>query len=75
MSLSAIKTKALPVLRRNGVINAGIFGSVARGKSKKKSDIDFLVQFEGRRSLLDLVQLKRELEKTLHRRVDVVTYK
>ena len=39
------------------------------------SDVDLLVEFEGRRSLLDLAHLKNELEDAVNRRVDLLTYK
>ena len=38
------------------------------------SDIDILVEFQGTKSLLDLVRLKMELEEVLKCRVDVLTY-
>ncbi|MCP1393500.1 MAG: nucleotidyltransferase domain-containing protein [Methanothrix harundinacea] len=41
----------------------------------EESDIDILIEFEGRRSLLDLAHLKNELEDATNRRVDVLTYK
>ena len=65
----------LPLLRKYGVVRAGIFGSFARGDSTKKSDIDILVQFKGRKSLFDLVRLERELKSTLKKEVDLLTYK
>jgi len=40
-----------------------------------ESDVDLLVEFEGRRSLLDLAHLKNELEDAVDRRVDLLTYK
>lgn len=70
-----IKLKVIPILKRNDVIKAGIFGSYARGDDKKNSDIDILIKFRGSKSLLDLVGLKMELEKRLKRNVDVLTYK
>ena len=39
------------------------------------SDVDLLVEFEGRKSLLDLAHLKNELEDAIDRRVDLLTYK
>ena len=57
------------------MVEAGIFGSAARGSQKKRSDIDMLIRFKGRKSLFDLVGLKHELEDALHKRVDLVTYK
>ncbi len=65
----------LPLLRKYGVVRAGIFGSFARGEATKKSDIDVLVQFKGRKSLFDLVRLERELKSTLKKEVDLLTYK
>jgi len=45
-----------------------------RGEQKEGSDIDILIEFKGNKSLLDLAGLKIELEETLHRKVDVLTY-
>ena len=70
--LEKIAKKILPILKKNGVAKAGIFGSVARGEQKKGSDIDILVEFDG--SLLDLVRLERELQEKLGRKVDLLTY-
>ncbi len=38
-----------------------VFGSVARGDEHASSDIDFLVEFEPHRSLLDLIHLEDAL--------------
>ncbi len=65
----------LPVLRRNTVSRAGIFGSFARGESTAKSDLDLLIAFKGKKSLLDLIHLQMELEDVLKKKVDVLTYK
>ncbi len=66
--------KITPILRHNGVVTAGIFGSYARGEQNRKSDVDILVKFRGKKSLLDLVGLKLELEDMLGRKVDLVEY-
>jgi len=50
-----------------------VFGSVARGDADEQSDIDFLVQMEPGRSLLDLGGLQYDLEQLLGCRIDVVT--
>ncbi len=39
-SISNIKNEIIPILKRNGVTKAGLFGSFARGEAKKNSDID-----------------------------------
>ena len=69
-----IKQKILPILRRYNVAKAAIFGSLARGESNKRSDIDLLVEFKGQKSLLDLAGLKIALEELLKTKVDVLTY-
>lgn len=50
----------------------GVFGSYVRGKAKRGSDIDILVDFYRGASLLDLVGLSSFLEKKLKRKVDIV---
>ena len=69
-----IRKKVVPILKKNGVLKAGLFGSVVRGEEKRRSDIDILVKFPKGKSLLDLVGLKLELEETLRKKVDIVTY-
>jgi len=70
-----IKRKIRPVFKRQGVTKAALFGSIVRGKLKRGSDIDILVQFKSGKSLLDLIGLEQELAETLNRKVDVITYK
>lgn len=74
-SIEKIKNAVLPVLKKYGVKRASLFGSIVRGEMREDSDIDLLVEFEGRKSLLDLAGLKIELEEKLKREVDVLTYK
>jgi uncharacterized protein len=74
-SVKQIVKVALPILRKNGVVKAGIFGSYARGEAKKKSDIDMLIKFKGKKSYFDLVGLEQELEQHLGKKVDLLTYK
>lgn len=74
MTTEAIKKKILPILRRQGVLRAAVFGSFARGEMKKSSDVDILVKLSKNKTLLDLVGLKLELQDKLHRKVDVVEY-
>jgi predicted nucleotidyltransferase len=72
--LQEIKLKSIPILKKNGVTKAGIFGSFARGEQKKKSDIDFLVKVRDEASLTDLIGLKLELQKALNKKIDLVEY-
>ena len=63
----------LDTAARYGAFNIRIFGSVARGDDDENSDVDFLVELETGRSLLDLGGLLTELQDLLGRPVDVVT--
>jgi len=73
-----LKEKREEVLRlcaKYGAHNVRVFGSVARGETGEDSDIDFLVEFEPRRSLLDHVALVLDMEALLGCKVDIVTEK
>ncbi|MBF0473131.1 MAG: nucleotidyltransferase family protein [Nitrospirae bacterium] len=50
----------------------GIFGSVVRGETKQKSDIDILVDFYEIPDLIKFIELEGYLEKLLKSRVDLV---
>ena len=67
------REEILTTARKHGAYNVRVFGSVARGEARPDSDIDFLVNLEAGRSLMDLARLLRELQLLLGRNVDVVT--
>jgi uncharacterized protein len=67
------RDQILELARRHGAHNVRVFGSVARGEADAGSDIDFLVDLEPGRSLLDLGGLVMDLADLLRRPVDVVT--
>jgi len=67
------RKEILQIAAQNGAVDVRVFGSVARGDDTQGSDIDFLVNLEPGRSLLDLARLLRELNTLLERPVDVVT--
>jgi len=73
--VTEFKNIIMNTLEQNDVSRASFFGSLVRGELKEDSDIDILVEFNGKKSLLDLVGLKQELEDVLRRKVDVLTYK
>ncbi len=73
--MQPVSERIIDILRKNGVKRASFFGSIVRGEMIEDSDVDLLVEFEGRRSLLDLAHLKNELEDAVDRRVDLLTYK
>jgi predicted nucleotidyltransferase len=63
----------LRIAGKYGAHHVRIFGSVARGEADAQSDMDFLVDLDPGRSLLDLGGLQFELEALLECPVDVVT--
>lgn len=73
-TIDEIKKKIIPVLKKNKITRAGIFGSYARGEQRKKSDIDILVEVKKGFSLLNLIKLELILKEILKRDVDLVTY-
>lgn len=71
-----LKSKREEILRiaaRHGARNVRVFGSVARGQAGPGSDVDFLVELEPGRSLLDHAALLLELQRLLGCNVDVAT--
>jgi len=75
VEIQEIQAKVTPVFLRHGVVRAALFGSQARGEATEKSDLDFLVEFGGEKTLLDLAALQMELEEALGKEVDVLTYR
>jgi len=69
------REEILRIAAQHGAFNVRIFGSVARGEAKSDSDVDFLVELESSRSLLDHVALIQDLEDLLGVKVDVATDK
>ena len=63
----------LAMARRRGVKNVRLFGSVRRRDFRPDSDIDFLIDLEPGRSLLDAGGLAMDLQQLLGYPVDVMT--
>jgi predicted nucleotidyltransferase len=61
-------------LKRYSVRSLALFGSAARNKMRKRSDIDILVQFD-KTTWANYIGLKFYLEDLLEREVDLVTLK
>jgi predicted nucleotidyltransferase len=62
----------LEVMRRHGVTNARVFGSVARGDEHEGSDVDLLVEFAPGTGLFTIAHVQDELERILGVEVDLV---
>ncbi len=69
----AKKDEILKLAGSYGAHNIRVFGSTARGDSSPESDIDFLVELEPNRTLMDLGGLLMDLQGIVDARVDVAT--
>lgn len=57
----------------HGAKSVELFGSAARGEDGPGSDLDFMVEIEAGRSLLDLIGFAEDLQEVFGRKVEVVT--
>lgn len=71
--LQSKRKKILQIAARHGAHKVRVFGSVAKGTTRRGSDVDFLVEMEEGRSLLDHAALVLDLERLLKRSVDVAS--
>ena len=65
----------IPLLERNNIVYAGIFGSTARNEERQDSDIDLYVKLGVSKSLLQVIAIERELGEALGKKIDLVTEK
>ena len=66
------RAEILRIAAAHGANSVRLFGSAARGEERPDSDVDFLVEMEDGRSLLDLGELVMDLQDLLGKSVDVV---
>ncbi|MEW6138727.1 MAG: nucleotidyltransferase domain-containing protein [Thermodesulfobacteriota bacterium] len=57
--------------KRYGILEIGLFGSLARNEPRDDSDVDICIKTETPNPFV-LVHIKESLEELLHRRVDIV---
>jgi hypothetical protein len=75
-NIADLRRKRRQILRicsKHGARRVRVFGSVARGETEPDSDVDFLVDLEPGRSLMDHAALIGELADLLGHKVDVAT--
>lgn len=70
--VAAHRGELLSVLRNHGITNPEVFGSAARGDDHEGSDVDILVDFPPRTSIIDIIGIQRELADLLGVPVDLV---
>ncbi|MGB2727462.1 MAG: nucleotidyltransferase family protein [Halobacteriota archaeon] len=75
MRKEEIFEKIVQVLKNQGARKIAVFGSYVRGEERPESDIDIIVEFLERKSLLELVRIERQLSEVLGIKVDLLTEK
>lgn len=63
------------LLLKEGAKRIAVFGSYARGEPKPDSDVDIIVDFKERKSLLDLARIERVMSENLGLKIDLLTEK
>jgi len=75
MNRNAMFEQIIRSLKEEGATMVAIFGSYARGEERPGSDVDVIVEFSERKSLLHLVRIERELCERLGTKVELLTEK
>jgi len=71
--IEQIKEKIKPVAQKYNLTYIWIFGSYAKRKHKKDSDIDVIVKTEDVADGFKIVEVKFALEEALEKEVDIIT--
>lgn len=71
--LEKIKEKIKPVAKKYNLVYVWVFGSYAKKKQKKDSDIDIIVRTEDVVGGFKIVEVKFALEEALKKQVDIIT--
>ncbi|MDE3142732.1 MAG: nucleotidyltransferase family protein [Bacteroidota bacterium] len=72
--LTILRAKKKDLEKKYPIVELGLFGSYARGDYNEQSDIDILVDFNGRIGI-DFIGLAQELEDTFQTKIDVISRK
>ena len=72
LDIEDIKKAVIQYCHKYPIRRIGLFGSYARGKADEDSDIDLIVEFEDKVSLMKVLGLKTRLEADLRKKIDLV---
>ena len=71
--IRAKRDEIYAIARKHKAEKLWVFGSCARKEERPDSDVDFLVNFSGDASLLDLIHMRDDMQSVLSRSIDVVS--
>lgn len=72
LNLKNIFKKIVSTLKKYSPVVIKVFGSFARGDFDDKSDIDLIVKFSDKKSLLDLVKIEYEIQGKTGFKIDLI---
>ena len=71
--IRAKRDEIYAIARKHKAEKLWVFGSCARKEERPDSDVDFLVNFSGDASLLDLIHMRDDMQSVLSRSIDIVS--
>ncbi len=71
--IEKLKEKIKPIAKKYNLAYVWIFGSYAKKKQKKDSDVDIIVRTEDVLGGFKIVEVKFALEEALEKQVDIIT--
>lgn len=71
--IEKLKEKIKPVAKKYNLAYVWIFGSYAKKRQKKDSDVDIIVRTEDVLGGFKIVEVKFALEEALKKQVDIIT--
>jgi len=74
-NVEKLEKKIVKELKKYGVKKISLFGSFVKNQKCSFNDIDIIVEFLDRKSLLDIVKVERKLADSLGIKVDLLTEK
>ena len=75
MNKDVLYRKLADLLKDRGASKVAVFGSYVKNMENPDSDLDVIVEFSKRKTLLELVRIEREVSEALGIKVDLLTEK
>lgn len=73
--IDMLRIKKKELEKKYPISELALFGSYARGDNDEQSDIDILIDFNGRIDGFDYIKIAHELEDIFHAKIDLVSRK